>query len=120
MKRNPFLRVKLKSLAAEAKIIRQEERKANKHRDFSLQNELADHRKIVVRREARATLLAYQYLRGVPYSACETPNPDKKNPPDWDRVERMVTKYGRKNFDREQWVSGKERKPVRKLFKIKS
>lgn len=96
--------MKIKSLAAEAGIIRHEERIANAARDFVLQNSLSDHRKRVVRREARATLLAYQYLRGVPYSACESPNPDKCNPVDWDAVERMVKRYGRKKIDHEAWV----------------
>ncbi len=104
MKRNPFLRVKLKSLAAEADIIRLEERKANKYKDFTLQNELSVHRKYVVRRQARATLLAYQYLRGVPYHVCESPNPAKPNPPDWISVGKMVRRYGGKSFDHEKWL----------------
>jgi hypothetical protein len=102
MKRHPFLRVKLKSLAAEAGIIRHEERKANRNRDFTLQNSLSEHRKIVVRREARSTLLAYQYLRGVPYFACETPS--ENNPPDWESVGRMVWRYGGKKLDRIEWT----------------
>lgn len=108
MKRNPFLRVKLKSLAEEARIIKHEERKANKYKDYDLQNSLSVHRKAVVRREARATLLAYQYLRGIPYSVCEKPNPDKPNPPYWPSVESMVKRYGRvRDFDHTAWVKEK-------------
>lgn len=85
-----YLKVKIKSLQAEAKIIRKEERKAKKFRDG-----LHNHRVVDVRREQRATLLAYGYLRGkalreieqhtsyLPYSTRE-------------RIRRMVEKYGTK------------------------
>lgn len=109
MKRNTFLRVKLKSLTAEAKIIQHEEKKANSFKDYSLQNELSEHRKGIVRRETRATILAYQYLRGLPYSVCESPNPNKDNPVDWSSVERMIKKYGgftkhARAFDYTEWI----------------
>ncbi len=108
VKRNPYLRVKIKSLAAEAGIIRHEERIANKRRDFDLQNSLSEHRKRVVRREARSTLLAYQYLRGVPYAVCEKPNysSTKNNRIDWESVERMVSRYGngKTKLNHEEWT----------------
>lgn len=109
MKRNTFLRVKLKSLASEAKIIHQEEKKANSFKAYSLQNELSEHRKGIVRRESRATILAYQYLRGLPYSVCENPNPNKDNPVDWDSVQRMIKKYGgftkhAREFTWSEWI----------------
>lgn len=94
MKRNVKLRVKLKSLAEEARIIRLEERRANHHKDYELQNSLAMHRKFTVRGEARSSLLAYQYLRGVPYHVCECPSKD--NPPDWEAVASMVRRFGGK------------------------
>ena len=92
MQRNPFLRVKLKSLAEEARIIKVEEQRANGCRKFELQNSLREHRIGIVRSEARATLLAYQFLRGIPYSVIEKPS--KENPPNWHRVDKMVKKYG--------------------------
>lgn len=66
-----YLKVKNKSLAAEAKIIRKEERKAKArgfHVDFEHPNRklltgLTEHRKTIVREEQRATLLAYAFAR---------------------------------------------------------
>ena len=106
MKRNPFLRVKLKSLAEEARIIRLEERRANQRRNFDLQANLREHRIMVVRREARATILAYNYLRGLPFSFCEQNKPSEMNPIDWESVKRMVRKYGRTDLDQETWMAG--------------
>lgn len=107
MKRNPELKIKLKSLAAEARIIRQDETKAYKLGDYSTGNSLHNHRTQVVRPEARATLLAYQYLRGVPYAACEQ---SPKTDPKWHRVNGMVKKYGGNSFDYEKWEKGKPQK----------
>ncbi len=57
-----YLKIKIKSLAAEARIIRQEEKKWPGPSDVRLG--LREHRIKDVRREARAALLAYGYLRG--------------------------------------------------------
>lgn len=81
-----FLKVKLKSLTAEAQIIRFEEKR---NPDWS--GSLAFHRRTVVRREARHTLLAYAFLKGTPYLAVE---PKCHTKPDWTKVEKMVIKYG--------------------------
>lgn len=81
-----FLKVKLKSLAAEARIIRDMERK---HPDFWYQ--LREHRKGVVRDSARHTQLAYGFLRGREYRQIE---PKCHKSPDFDQVEKMVKKYG--------------------------
>ena len=81
-----YLKVKVKSLAAEARIIRTEERR-NKY----FRSGLAEHRRTVVRREARHTLLAYGFLRGRKYQQIEN---NAQNPPDWARVKKMVAKYG--------------------------
>jgi len=64
-----FLKVKIKSLAAEARIIRLEERRAGKSN--TLREQLYRHRTVDVRREQRASLLAYAFLRGRPLSAVE-------------------------------------------------
>lgn len=99
--RRLFLKVKIKSLAAESKIIRKEEKLHPLFRE-----ELYLHRKFVVAREARATLLAYSFLRGIPYKKVES-NCD--SPPDWSRVKTMVLKYG-KDFSRPIWsVDDKKR-----------
>lgn len=81
-----YLKVKLKSLAAEAKIIRLEE-KRNRH----FQNGLWLHRTTVVRSEARHTLLAYGFLKGRTYAQIER---TCSRAPEWDRVRKMIEKYG--------------------------
>jgi hypothetical protein len=105
MKRNPFLRVKLKSLAEEARIIHIEEMRANRNRDFDLQNHLRDHRIGKVREAARETLLAYQFLRGIPYEVVEKSNSKSI---DLSSVLRMIQKYGRKTYtgkDLKNWCT---------------
>lgn len=96
-----MLKVKIKSLAAEAGIIRREEQLAlcrelpteqrTKYRDLDLYGELRHHRRWDVRREQRVSLLAYAFLRGKPLSACE---PKSKVEPDWARVLQLVLKFG--------------------------
>ncbi|MFQ6011538.1 MAG: hypothetical protein ACE5KG_05145 [Nitrososphaerales archaeon] len=81
-----FLKIKLKSLAAEARIIKHQEKKS-KYWNFQLYH----HRITVVRREARHTHLAYAFLRGRSYSQIEE---KCHTPPDWEQVRRMVTRYG--------------------------
>lgn len=87
-------RVKIRSLADEARIIRHEERKASKLRsdvrDIT-RNSLHSHRVTVVRDEARATLLAYALLRGVPYKVVE-PKTAKELP--MAAIQRIVKSLG--------------------------
>ncbi len=59
-----YLKVKIKSLAAEARIIRQEERRAKEQGLYNLVNGLHEHRVGIVRHEAHVSLLAYGVLRG--------------------------------------------------------
>lgn len=82
------LKIKIKSLAAEAKIIRKEEKRAKSQ---SIRESLYRHRIDVVRYEARHTNIAYGFLRGRTYAQIEA-NP--KTPPNWDKVRKMVEKYG--------------------------
>lgn len=82
-----FLKVKVKSLAAEAAIIRLEESRAR----GALRDSLRAHRQKDVRVEQRASQLAYGYLRAVPRVAIE---PGAKSEPDWERMQRMVVKFG--------------------------
>jgi hypothetical protein len=100
MDRRVFLKVKLKNLAEEAKIIAKEEKRNN-----LLVNELYRHRKDVVGREARNTQLAYCVLRRVPLSRVER---KAKTAPDWNRVEKMIFKYGL-NSEPHQTVWGTNR-----------
>jgi hypothetical protein len=124
-----FLKVKLKSLMAEARIIRKEERKllppplprppkqgcpseelvqyhldkatARARRaawkyDHEKREALYFHRIRDVRDEARATLLAYGFLRGRKYRQMEA-RTRGLGEPTWGRVMKMVEKYGGKS-----------------------
>ena len=86
MKQVPELKIKLKSLTAEARIIREEERKTSGQK----RNDLHTHRIHHVRPEARATHLAYGLLRGLTRDRVEQ---TFKSIPDWKRVRSMVKKY---------------------------
>ncbi len=91
-----FLKVKVKSLASEARIIRHEERKTR----GPIRSSLHEHRVGAVRREARHTLLAYGYLRARSYAQMER---SPRTEPAWDSVERMIKKYGQLKQSIEEW-----------------
>jgi len=82
-----FLKVKVKSLAVEAAIIRLEETRSR----GELRSSLRFHRQHDVRREQRCAQLAYGYLRGVDRARIE---PGAKTDPDWERVKALVKKFG--------------------------
>jgi len=64
-------RVKINSLADEARTIRAEERRCiGQAQDYN-RGSLRNHRKLVVGVEQRHTLLAYALSRGMPYSKLE-------------------------------------------------
>ena len=78
-------RVKIKSLADEARVIRREVKKTKGHYwvdgDYVLGcvgDQLTSHNRNVVRVEQRHTLLAYAFYRGVPYSVVEKPSENNK------------------------------------------
>lgn len=112
--RREMLRVKLKSLAEEARIIRKEEQ-----RTFGqLQNELHLHRVNELRAEARATHIAYCLIKGRTLAQIEpirykgwpiyvAEAADKKL---FERVAAMIKKYGPANFDLVGAVHGEQRK----------
>lgn len=83
-----YLKVKVKSLAEEAKIIRKEEKRAKR---LSIRIGLHDHRVGIVRYEARHANLAYSFLKGRSYAEIEG---GAKEAPDWNKVRKMVEKYG--------------------------
>ncbi len=86
-----YLKVRIKELAEEARIIRKEELKAKANREYAKLNGLHDHRIRVVRPAARNAQLAYGYLRGRDYRALER-NP--RTEPDWKAVRKLIAKYG--------------------------
>lgn len=88
MDERAYLKVKIKSLAEEAKIIRKETKRAKR---ASIRDGLALHRKGIVRCEARHTHLAYGFLRGRDYRQME---PKAHEAPNWEKVRKMVEKYG--------------------------
>lgn len=83
-----YLKIKIKSLAAEAAIIRKEE--GRWRGDSEIRYGLHQHRIIDVRREARAAQLAYGFLRGHEYRVMEA---KWHEAPDWKRVQYMVEKF---------------------------
>lgn len=92
------LKIKSKSLSAEASIIRIEERRARAARKTELLTSLHLHRVTVVRWEARATYLARAYLAGQSYSTVEASTKHCKENEFWSRVfpriVTMVNRYG--------------------------
>jgi hypothetical protein len=81
-----LLKVKIKSLAAEAAIIRQLEPRAG-----PLRAEMAEHRRSVVRQAAREAQLAYAIIRRRPYQTVEH---GATALVDWTAVLKMVDRYG--------------------------
>lgn len=90
-----FLKVKVKSLAAEARIIRLEEKRAGKNN--VVREHLHRHRTRDVRMEQRASLLAYAFLRGRPLAAVEPKRGAEREwqaAARWKRVAEIVKKFG--------------------------
>jgi len=87
--RRKMLRVKIKSLAEEARIIRREESRSKG--GSQEQTELHLHRVKDVREEQRVSLLAYAFIRGRTLSETERRS---TRDPDWKRVRNLVDKFG--------------------------
>jgi len=87
--RREMLKVKAKSLAEEARIIRQEERKAK----GQIQVELSWHRRSDVRHAARTTYMAYGLIRGRAVDRTERPGSERSEVY-WKAVKTMIQKYG--------------------------
>lgn len=142
MDRRVQLKVKIKSLAAEARIIRHEEtrgrslpllegdvrpeettkdghpfntQKAPKRRfhfPVEVRHELYCHRIGVVRPEARATQLAYAFLRGKACSEGKHREPSWTRTRMWDNVRRMVSEYGLLQTDNMSGADFKAQKAI--------
>lgn len=89
MRKRTFLKIKIKSLAVEARIIRFEEKRWPGESPERLG--LHEHRTYDVRREARSAQLAYGFLRGRQYKQLE--NATRKRI-DFRRVSELAYKYG--------------------------
>lgn len=122
-----LLKIKLKSLAAEAAIIRKEEEKAKHSKRpevMQLREEMHEHRVKDLREESRATLLAYSYIRGKAYRdiegrsdwsphpstglACERAWVTRKN-----SAEAMISKYGHTRVNLNEWLSAEPNRPIK-------
>ncbi len=104
-----YLKMKIMSLAAEARIIRREELRW--YGGSSLRVGLRTHRVGDVRSEARHALLAYGFLRGRAYAVLEA----ALSEPTWARVASLAAKYGDRRTTPqviEAWA--KEPTPVKK------
>lgn len=86
-----YLKVRIKELAEEARIIRAEEHKAKSARKYGELTGLNRHRIDVVRPAARSAQLAYGFLRGRPYRTMERTCRIK---PSMKEIRRLVSKYG--------------------------
>ena len=100
-----YLKIKIKSLAAEATMIHREERRHNIghrgrvriRRQLARANDLTHaqrarlERRLAKPSESRASHIAYGFLNGLPYNRVEA---NCKTPPNWSRVEDLVRKYG--------------------------
>ncbi len=84
-----YLKIKISSLAAEARIIRREEQRCPG--EHPIRTGLHEHRVLEARREARSALLAYGFLRQRAYRTIE---PKCHRAPGWKRTQQLVKKYG--------------------------
>lgn len=109
-----YIKIKIKSLAEEAKMIRQEENKCSnaarkvEHKQgwYAVREGLHNHRKLQVTPECRAALVAYGFLRGRTYNEVEGA---AKTEPNWKRVEALVTTYGSRYIPiKKNWLGVKQ------------
>lgn len=109
-------KVKIRSLAEEARIIRHVARKRKRHvltekygtYTFTsfVSSDLRSHNVTVVRPEQRHTLLAYAFYRGVPYASVERCADDNK--PSLERIARIVKSLTNRDClsDVMRWADG--------------
>ena len=90
------LKIKIKSLACEAKIIRKEEGRLKGSNWDRGRTELQQHRTGSLRNEARSALLAYAFLRKRNYWKTEA---SAATPPDRRRTCKLISKYGTMSYE---------------------
>ena len=132
---NTYLKIKIKSLASEARMIRLEERKVKgyiryRNRNVSskeqpskidgrlrtLREGLHYHRIFDVRRESRSSCVAYGFLRGRDYGQIEQ---KCYSLPDWQKVQQIVLSFAlddqrvvKQRFA--NWIDGAEERLIQK------
>lgn len=92
-------RVKIKSLAEEARIIRCETKRL---RGVPGADTLRNHNVLVVRDEQRHTLLAYALLRGRPYRSVEPVSHKEVNPT---KIHRILRSLAGRELDVAGWLN---------------
>lgn len=92
------LRIKIKSLAAEATIIRNEARKVKGMVKWGLNN----HRTETLRNYARHNLLAYGLLKKIPYSTIEQ---KCEKVPNFKMILEIAKRFGASDADAIAWLS---------------
>lgn len=85
------LKMKIKSLAAESRLIRYEE-EHHWPAGHPMRASLQSHRVTVVRYEARCALLAYAFLRGRHYSQAES-SCARAGMPDAERIAKLIRRF---------------------------
>lgn len=98
-------RVKIKSLAEEARLIRREERRCK--RVAWVAGSLRAHRIYVVRVEQRHTLLAYAFLRGTPYSVVERMPREQADVSKIERILKSLAGFSQ-GPEIQAWVGGRD------------
>lgn len=95
--RTRHLKIKIKSLADEARTIRAESKKTSGMEKWNLN----EHRTKVVRPHTRHNLLAYGILIGIPYEVME-----KKcnEPPKFSEVSKIAKRFGAKEEIIFEWI----------------
>lgn len=127
-----FLKIKIKSLAAEALLIRKEATRYEKRflirtttdrltgkphekwkivKDDSTRLALHHHRRFVVRPEARYSLLAYAYMRGrsalsVDRGVWKQKGNAQVPQVNWDAIKAMVKRFGGDTSGFDAWTKG--------------
>lgn len=115
MARNTHLKIKVKTLAAESRFIRQEElkhrnaaRKARSKERWQVARRLETahwwlytHRIHTVQPAARTNLLAYGFLRGRSYAEMEA---KARVEPNWKEIRKIVERFDGNTADFETWL----------------
>lgn len=101
-----FLKIKLKHLAEEARIIRHKEKKLRGPNWGASSNLFREHRVGIVRREARHSHIIYGYLRDVDYNRIESNPKTKPSIKDLQRILNAFTYSRSKKEGLENWLLG--------------
>lgn len=116
--RQLHLKIKIQTLADEARHIRRDERKALSHARYlnkkgsektasayRVYEDLNDHRRGVLRQVARNNHLAYGCLRGTPYERIEQKCRPHWASPNWKDVRQIAVRFGGDPESVDSWIA---------------